>query len=126
MSDLGCVSRSLEALVAELVAPPDYNPTVASHAPRSRTKNQTGQPRRRNAKRKAGGRRAGVAPFIKKIFQITNDPRYTSIYWTPKGNSFVINKDTFEVRFQLQHFTFKVLGRVPAIGQGPEEADSDQ
>ena len=56
-----------------------------------------GQPRRRNAKRKAGGRRAGVAPFIKKIFQITNEPRYTSIYWTPKGNSFVINKDTFEV-----------------------------
>ena len=40
-------------------------------------------------------------PFIKKIYQIINDPSLTSIYWTSKGNSFVIDKDKFEVSMIL-------------------------
>ena len=55
--------------------------------------------RRKNGKRKTNGRRNDVQPFIRKIYQIINDEKIQSIYWTESGDSFVINKDLFQVRY---------------------------
>ena len=57
--------------------------------------------RRKNGKRKTNGRRNDVQPFIRKIYQIINDEKIRSIYWTDSGDSFVINKDLFQVSLFL-------------------------
>ena len=73
--------------------------------------------RRKNGKRKTNGRRNDVQPFIRKIYQIINDEKIRSIYWTESGDSFVINKDLFQVSlsFMLSGIIVpRTVGQLPS------------
>lgn len=86
--------REIDALAYDLVSPPSHQ-----NIPNYEGGKLVRGGRRKNGKRKTNGRRNDVQPFIRKIYQIINDEKIRSIYWTDSGDSFVINKDLFQDGF---------------------------